>query len=297
MKEEIAATVVFITRLVKKNEKFSKQKMEKFGDKLTKILFEKYKNHWYWTDPPKGQAYRCIRVNRNQPRDPVLFQACIESNIEYSSLELPQELTIWVDPYEVWCRCGEKNQPFIVTKLEEKNPNAKISQHISNAMERVTSEDVQEKYSDEEGYNEEQNVLYTVSNAYGEAGGFGEAGDMTIPVVSNPSSTYQVQDFREVRYAGEVPQAIPTVINPNSIYQYNYYAYPAAGWPRFVPRKSFVEDYSGYYAPQKIRNGYYAPQKIYNGYYAPQKIYKMYRVSNTFTLPYVDRYHWVNTKR
>ncbi|XP_072885948.1 maternal B9.10 protein-like [Hemitrygon akajei] len=277
MKEEIAATVVFITRLVKKNEKFSKQKIEKFGNKLTKILFEKYKDHWYWTNPPKGQAYRCIRVNRNQPRDPILFQACVESNIEYSSLELPQELTIWVDPYEVWCRCGEKNQPFIVTKLEEKSTDVKISKYISHATERVTSEDVLEKYSDEDGYNEEQNAFCTMSNAYGEAEGFSEVGDMTIPIVSNPNSIYQVEDYNGVRYHGEIPQTIPTVINPNSIYQYNYYTYPAAGWPRFVPRKSYVEDC--------------------NGYYAPQKIYKMYRVSNMFTVPYVDRYHWVNTKR
>ncbi|XP_051895953.1 protein BTG4 [Pristis pectinata] len=278
MKEEIAVAVVFITRLVKKNEKFSKQKIEKFGNKLTKILFEKYKNHWYWGNPPKGQAYRCIRVNKNQPRDPVLFQACVESNIEYSSLELPKELTIWVDPYEVWCRCGEKNQPFIVTKLEEQNSNLEIFMHISNAAERATSDYFSGTSSDEEGCNKELNTTCAISSALGEEESFTTAIETkTIPIVSNPNSIYQVEDFGGGGIPGEEPQTIPTVINPKSIYQYDYYTHPAAGWPRSFRKKSFVEDC--------------------NGYYPPQKIYKMYRVSNMFTVPHIDRYHWVNMKR
>lgn len=58
MKDEIAATVFFITRLVKKEDKLSKRKMEKFAAKLTAVLFEKYKNHWYLDNPSRGQAFR-----------------------------------------------------------------------------------------------------------------------------------------------------------------------------------------------------------------------------------------------
>lgn len=58
MKEEIAATVVFITMLVKKHRKLSKQKIEKFAAKLTTILFARYKSHWYVENPTKGQAFR-----------------------------------------------------------------------------------------------------------------------------------------------------------------------------------------------------------------------------------------------
>ncbi|XP_041424317.1 maternal B9.10 protein isoform X2 [Xenopus laevis] len=58
MKEEIAATVVFLTMLVKKHKQLSKQKIEKFAAKLTTILFAKYKNHWYAENPMKGQAFR-----------------------------------------------------------------------------------------------------------------------------------------------------------------------------------------------------------------------------------------------
>ncbi|XP_078282804.1 protein BTG4 [Rhinoraja longicauda] len=278
MKEEIAATVVFFTRLVKRNEKFSKQKIEKFGNKLTKILFEKYKNHWYRGNPSRGQAYRCIRVNKNQPRDPVLFQACVESNIEYSSLELPKELTIWVDPYEVCCRCGEKNQPFIITKLEEQNSNQEIFKHISSAADRVSSDYFSGTSSDEESYNKELSAIYPGHNTHREEESFTAASETkTIPIVSNPNSVYMSKGFGGGEILGEEPQSIPTVINPKSIYQYDYYTHHAAVWPRFIHKKSITEDN--------------------NGCYPPQKIYKMYRVSNMFTAPHVDRYHWVNTKR
>lgn len=58
MKDEIAATVFFITRLVKKHNKLNKQQMEKFASTLTTLLFERYKNHWYLDNPTKGQGFR-----------------------------------------------------------------------------------------------------------------------------------------------------------------------------------------------------------------------------------------------
>lgn len=58
MKDEIAAAVFFITRLGKREEKLSKHEIEKFAAKLTTILFEKYKNHWYLDNPSRGQAFR-----------------------------------------------------------------------------------------------------------------------------------------------------------------------------------------------------------------------------------------------
>ncbi|XP_043533692.1 protein BTG4 isoform X2 [Chiloscyllium plagiosum] len=284
MKEEIAATVVFISRIVKKNEKLSKKKIEKFCSKLTKVLFEKYKNHWYWGNPAKGQAYRCIRVNKSQPLDPVLLQACVESNIEYSSLQLPRELTIWVDPYEVWCRCGEKNQPFIVTRLEESNTDLDIFKDISSAAERAGCEYNSGTSSDEEGYKEPNPISVRDTHALYPAGEqedcsvFSER--KTIPIVNNPNSIYQFEvctSFKGRGSSGQGLQTIPTVINPKSIYQANdYYSHPTAGWPKFLRRKMFAEDYSCHSFPGN---------------------YRVYRASNMFLFPRVDRYHWVNTKR
>ena len=46
---------------------------------------------------------RCIRVNRVSP-DPVLLKAAEESGLKFNDLQLPNELTLWVDPSEVTCR-------------------------------------------------------------------------------------------------------------------------------------------------------------------------------------------------
>ncbi|XP_012864938.1 PREDICTED: protein BTG4 [Dipodomys ordii] len=57
MRDEIATAVFFVTRLVKKHEKLSKQQMEVFAEKLMTVLFEKYRGHWYPGCPSKGQAF------------------------------------------------------------------------------------------------------------------------------------------------------------------------------------------------------------------------------------------------
>ncbi|KAK3601936.1 hypothetical protein CHS0354_038793 [Potamilus streckersoni] len=104
MKEEIAAAVVFMSRLIRLNDCIPKEKAEEFSDHLTELLLEKFKNHWYAENPQKGQAYRCIRVTPVSPIDPLLNKAATLSGLNYSDLRLPTELTIWIDPQEVSCR-------------------------------------------------------------------------------------------------------------------------------------------------------------------------------------------------
>lgn len=60
MKEEIAATVFFITRLAKKHGKLDCVQRETFAVELTSVLFETYKSHWYPEKPTKGQAFRRV---------------------------------------------------------------------------------------------------------------------------------------------------------------------------------------------------------------------------------------------
>uniref|UniRef100_A0A673G2V0 B-cell translocation gene 4 n=1 Tax=Sinocyclocheilus rhinocerous TaxID=307959 RepID=A0A673G2V0_9TELE len=81
MKEEIAATVFFIARLAK----------EKFAVELTSVLFENYKSHWYPENPTKGQAFRCLRMNKAQTRDPVIERACRQINRYIPSLKRRKE--------------------------------------------------------------------------------------------------------------------------------------------------------------------------------------------------------------
>ncbi|KAG8434491.1 hypothetical protein GDO86_012752 [Hymenochirus boettgeri] len=173
MKEEIAATVVFITMLVKRHKQLTKQKIERFAAKLTTILFAKYKAHWYAENPTKGQAFRCIRINKCQAIDSVLEKACAESNVDYDDLGLPKEMTIWVDPFEVCCRYGEKNEPFTIASFIGKDGNS-VSKRISSAVEKATSDYHSGTSSDEEPTNKEPKI---------------------IPKVSNPNSIYQCADY------------------------------------------------------------------------------------------------------
>ncbi|KAJ6653938.1 hypothetical protein lerEdw1_007570 [Lerista edwardsae] len=174
MKDEIAATVFFITRLVKKHDRLSKHEMDKFACKLMTTLFEKYKNHWYLDNPAKGQAFRCIRINRFQVRDPLLEQVCKESSVDFDSLGLPKEMTIWVDPFEVSCRYGEKNPPFTVAHFENNEEDPDLSLHINQAVEKATSDYHSGTSSDEESCSTEPK---------------------SIPTVSNPNSVYQCSNY------------------------------------------------------------------------------------------------------
>lgn len=60
MKEEIAAAVFFVARLVKRYGHLDADGRERFAAALTSVLFETYKNHWEPNTPTKGQAYRCV---------------------------------------------------------------------------------------------------------------------------------------------------------------------------------------------------------------------------------------------
>lgn len=60
MKEEIAAAVFFMARLVKRYGSLDNEGRERFAAALTSVLFENYKNHWHPNVPTKGQAYRSV---------------------------------------------------------------------------------------------------------------------------------------------------------------------------------------------------------------------------------------------
>lgn len=152
MKKEIAAVVFFLKRLIKKVEKLDAEKVDLFVERLTVALQEKYKGHWYPDNPSKGQAFRCIRVNRFQKEDAELLRACAESGVQYKDLGLPKELTLWVDPGEVCCRYGEKNHGFTVASFSSDDDDDKedVTKRVTSAVERVTSDYHSGSSSDED---------------------------------------------------------------------------------------------------------------------------------------------------
>ncbi|XP_058050683.1 protein BTG4 [Ahaetulla prasina] len=203
MKDEIAATVFFITRLAKKHNKLNKQQMEKFASTLTTLLFERYKNHWYLDNPTKGQGFRCIRLNPLQAKDPLLDQACIASNVDFQSLGLPKEMTIWVDPFDVCCRYGEKNPAFTVAHFTGQENDQDVSQGIRQAVEKASSSSSSSTSS------------------------------------STTTSDYHSGTSSEEDGTIREPKSIPTVSNPNSIYQCNE---PFPLWSQYSHRRCFVPD-------------------------------------------------------
>ena len=111
MKEEVAAAVVFVKRLLKRNKSMGDENLQTFCDHLTKVLVEKFQNHWHLEKPTKGQAFRSVHVDENGPADPVLQCAAKVSKMRYSDLNLPPEFTLWIDPREVSCRCVKCPRP------------------------------------------------------------------------------------------------------------------------------------------------------------------------------------------
>lgn len=105
MRDEITAAAEFLTRLVGKNESLTKDKVDQFQQSVEDVLNDKFKTHWFPDKPNKGQAYRCIRINGNIRREPALELVCKNIGMEYSDLMLPLELTLWIDPEDVTCRC------------------------------------------------------------------------------------------------------------------------------------------------------------------------------------------------
>ncbi|XP_059207710.1 protein BTG3 [Centropristis striata] len=150
MRREIAAVVFFLKRLVKKADKLESHKIDLFVERLAVALQEKFKGHWYPENPSKGQAYRCIRVNRFYREDPELLRACRESGVRYDDLGLSREFTLWVDPGEVCCRCGEHNFCFSVATFSNNEEEDKDVAKVTSALERVTSDYHSGSSSDED---------------------------------------------------------------------------------------------------------------------------------------------------
>lgn len=88
--------------------KLPRRRVNHFGEELEKALRVKFQGHWYPEQPFKGSAYRCVKTT--PPLDPVFEIAAREAGVDLRDIEenLPQELSIWIDPGEVSYRMSEK---------------------------------------------------------------------------------------------------------------------------------------------------------------------------------------------
>ncbi|XP_040271478.1 protein BTG4 [Bufo bufo] len=72
-------------------------------------------------------------------------------------------MTIWVDPFEVCCRYGEKNSPFTIASFMGKE-DCNVSKRISTAVDKANSDYHSGTSSDEEPPIKEPKAIPTVSN-------------------------------------------------------------------------------------------------------------------------------------
>lgn len=108
MINEIISAANFITHLLRCYCHCKESKLYKFQNNLIKNLTIRYKHIWHPSLPSKGSGLRAIRINSCRI-DRSIIDAAIKSNIEPNFIHpfLPNSVTIWIDPGEVYYRFGE----------------------------------------------------------------------------------------------------------------------------------------------------------------------------------------------
>lgn len=88
--------------------KLPRRRADLFGEELEKILVSRFVGHWYPEAPLRGSAFRCIHLGAQ--RDPVVELAAKRSGLDTEEVHanVPAELSVWIDPYEVSYQIGEK---------------------------------------------------------------------------------------------------------------------------------------------------------------------------------------------
>uniref|UniRef100_A0A674PFI2 Transducer of ERBB2, 2 n=1 Tax=Takifugu rubripes TaxID=31033 RepID=A0A674PFI2_TAKRU len=88
--------------------KLPRRRADLFGEELEKILVSRFVGHWYPEAPLRGSAFRCIHLGAQ--RDPVVELAAKRSGLDTEEVRanVPAELSVWIDPFEVSYQIGEK---------------------------------------------------------------------------------------------------------------------------------------------------------------------------------------------
>lgn len=117
MQEEIHAASAFLTRLV--SSQLNPMQQDIFKASLSRLMMEKFHNHWDPSQPMRGNAYRSILVTQGFI-DPVLLKAAAEAELNrVESRWFPSDMVIWIDPGEVTYRFGESGSIANVILNEE----------------------------------------------------------------------------------------------------------------------------------------------------------------------------------
>lgn len=132
MQLEIQVALNFIISYL--YNKLPRRRVNIFGEELERLLKKKYEGHWYPEKPYKGSGFRCIHIGEKV--DPVIEQASKESGLDIDDVRgnLPQDLSVWIDPFEVSYQIGEKG-PVKVLYVDDNNENGcELDKEIKNSF-------------------------------------------------------------------------------------------------------------------------------------------------------------------
>ena len=143
MDAEISVAVDFILTFL---HELPPEKLEELAHELTEVLRQRYTGHWYPDRPSKGNGYRCINVNQSV-LDPTLQQAVKQCQLSANSVSrnLPENLSLWVDPHEVSYRCGDRGPVDVLYRVDRHSPAA---YDLSSNWDHDYTEFVDHQYQD-----------------------------------------------------------------------------------------------------------------------------------------------------
>ncbi|KAF0984896.1 hypothetical protein FDP41_000795 [Naegleria fowleri] len=103
MLEEIQRTAEFFASWLVK--KFDSKTVAEFKITLENDLISRFKNHWYPSNPLRGQAFRSILLDGVQT-DPILMDIATRMGMDLVDFEscLPRHCVVFCDPFRVVCK-------------------------------------------------------------------------------------------------------------------------------------------------------------------------------------------------
>ncbi|XP_002736481.1 protein Tob1-like [Saccoglossus kowalevskii] len=139
MKVEIQVALNFVISYL--YNKLPRRRVNIFADEMQKGLREKFDGHWYPQKPYKGSGYRCLRVS-GQKLDPVIETAAAASGLNMDEIRnnMPDELSIWIDPSEVSYRCGEKSAVKVLYVEDKDDTLNNLDQSITEVKSSFNPE-------------------------------------------------------------------------------------------------------------------------------------------------------------
>lgn len=152
MDAEISVAVDFILTFL---QYLPPEKLEELAHELTEILRQRYTGHWYPDRPNKGNGYRCINVNQSV-LDPTLQQAVRQCQLSANTVSrnLPENLSLWVDPHEVSYRYGDRGPVDVLYRADRHSPAAyDLSSSWDNYASQGYTDFVDQQYHQDYQYD------------------------------------------------------------------------------------------------------------------------------------------------